>query len=214
MISSTFAKLSRESRARKMTLFREHFDLGPEDRVLDLGSQVDGGAGLLLEENARPENVVACNIGAGHLQEIRRSLPSVHPLLGDGRRLPFADGAFDVVFSNAVIEHVGGLEDQAAMAREIQRVGRRWFVTTPNRWFPFEFHTRMPFYSWLPEGAMSRAARLWSYSHTERRYRSGIERARTRLMSQRELQRLFPTSLVVPVRVTLWPETFVVVGPA
>ena len=70
---------------------------------------------------------------------------------GDACALPFPDGAFDVVHSNAVIEHVGGRERQEAFVREALRVGRRVFLTTPNRWFPIEVHTRLPLVHWLPD---------------------------------------------------------------
>ena len=39
-------------------------------------------------------------------------------------RFPSADGAFDIVFSNSVIEHVGDAASQARFAREVMRVGR------------------------------------------------------------------------------------------
>src|SRR5262249_33330228 len=56
--------------------------------------------------------------------------------------LPFEDGGFDVAHSSAVIEHVGSRASQEHFLRELWRVSR-WgiFVTTPNRWFPVEFHT-------------------------------------------------------------------------
>jgi SAM-dependent methyltransferase len=66
----------------------------------------------------------------------------------DGRRLPFADNSFDVVFSNAVIEHVGSFEDQLRFVNEHKRVGRHWVITTPNRWFPIESHTNVLFRHW------------------------------------------------------------------
>lgn len=66
-------------------------------------------------------------------------------MLGDGRDLSaFEDGSFDVVFSNSVIEHLGQHEDQRRMAREIQRVGKRYFIQTPNKSFPIEPHFLFP----------------------------------------------------------------------
>ena len=40
----------------------------------------------------------------------------------DGRELPFADGAFDLGFSNAVVEHVGGRDEQRRFVHELCRV--------------------------------------------------------------------------------------------
>jgi hypothetical protein len=69
--------------------------------------------------------------------------PSEVPYVAcDGRRLPFADGAFDLVVSNAVIEHVGDEDEQRVFLAEHARVGRFWVATTPNRSFPVESHTR------------------------------------------------------------------------
>jgi len=60
-------------------------------------------------------------------------------LLGDALDLRWPDKYFDAVYSNAAIEHVGDFDSQKRMAAEVMRVGKRWFVTTPNRWYPFEF---------------------------------------------------------------------------
>jgi SAM-dependent methyltransferase len=76
---------------------------------------------------------------------------------GDALALPFEDGAFDVVFSNAVVEHVGGPEAQRRFVEEALRVGSRVFLTTPNRWFPIEVHTLLPLVHWLPEPLAHRA---------------------------------------------------------
>ena len=86
---------------------------------------------------------------AGFLEEV---YPGVRFVRGDGRALPFPDKAFDYVHSSAVLEHVGGTAKQAAFLRELARVARRGiFVTTPNRWFPVEFHTVLPLIHWLPK---------------------------------------------------------------
>jgi SAM-dependent methyltransferase len=67
-----------------------------------------------------------------------------------GARLPFESNYFDVGFSNATIEHVGSRKNQKEFLHEFLRVCKRIFIATPNRWYPFELHTRLPFIHWLP----------------------------------------------------------------
>jgi SAM-dependent methyltransferase len=96
--------------------------------------------------------------------------------------LPFADGEFDVVFSNAVIEHVGDRARQRRLVVEALRVGRRVFLTTPNRRFPVEVHTRLPFVHWLPDSASHRF-----YDLAGKGFAKEIH-----LLSRRTLESLFP----------------------
>lgn len=64
--------------------------------------------------------------------------------------LPFEDQEFDILFSSAVLEHVGTREDQAFFLKECLRIAKKVFLTTPNRYFPLEMHTFIPFLHWLP----------------------------------------------------------------
>jgi SAM-dependent methyltransferase len=73
--------------------------------------------------------------------------------------LPFDDGAFDLVYSSSVIEHVPR-ERRAAFAAEVRRVGRGLYVQTPAYSFPIEPHALLPFAHWLPAGARRRYWRL------------------------------------------------------
>lgn len=82
-------------------------------------------------------------------------LPTKYPGLkyvrANGTALPFKDRSFDIVHSSAVIEHVGSDKNQIKFISECARVARRaLFITTPNRWFPIEIHTLIPFIHWLP----------------------------------------------------------------
>ena len=155
--------ISLRSRRRKFALFMETMAPTAETTVLDLGADdssfgQSGGCETLnfFEElYPWPERITALGITPG--ESFRASYPRVRYVQGDALDLPFEDGAFDVVFSNAVIEHVGGRERQRQFAAEALRVARRAFITTPNRWFPVEVHTRLPLVHWFPDPVAHRA---------------------------------------------------------
>jgi 2-polyprenyl-3-methyl-5-hydroxy-6-metoxy-1,4-benzoquinol methylase len=78
--------------------------------------------------------------------------------------LPFAADSFDVVHSSAVLEHVGSAENQRRFIAELTRVAKRVvFLTTPNRWFPVEFHSVLPLVHWLPKPWFRRLLRGTRY---------------------------------------------------
>jgi SAM-dependent methyltransferase len=167
--------VSLRSRRRKLRLFLDEFRPTAETTVLDVGVDEVGFGGHGGEAGCGthnffealypwPERITALGLHEGH--GFRAAYPQIEYVRGDACALPFADGTFDVVFSNAVIEHVGASERQRAFVTEALRVGERVFVTTPNRWFPVELHTRLPFVHWLPERAAAHvydvARRPWA----------------------------------------------------
>jgi SAM-dependent methyltransferase len=122
-------------------------------------------------------------------------------LKGDARDLSqFDDGQFDIVFSNSVIEHVGTWEDQQRMAREVRRVGRRYFVQTPNRYFPIEPHFLFPAFQFLPERVqvfLLMRFKLGWFPRAKTR-EDAIRYAREiRLLTRPEVQQLFPESRLI-----------------
>ncbi|TCD15494.1 class I SAM-dependent methyltransferase [Oricola cellulosilytica] len=106
---------------------------------------------------------------------------------------------FDLVHSNSVIEHVGSWDNMKAFAANTRRLAHRYYVQTPNYWFPYEPHFRTPGFQYLPERV--RAALI-------QRYRLGFfERIETpqealeiirhhRLLSTLKMRRLFPDASV------------------
>jgi SAM-dependent methyltransferase len=126
-----------------------------------------------------------------------------------------AAGAFDVVFSNSVIEHVGDFRGQAAMAAEVRRVGRRYYVQTPYRHFPIEPHFVFPCFQYLPLGLRAWLAHRFALGWHPR-YRS-LEAARqaaasVRLLDLPTLARLFPDARIERERVLGLTKSLVAVG--
>jgi predicted SAM-dependent methyltransferase len=80
-------------------------------------------------------------------------------MVGDATELPFTDNAFDIAFSNSVIEHVGTWEKQQAFAREARRVARKLWIQTPARSFPIEAHLLAPYIQYLPKRVQHRIVR-------------------------------------------------------
>lgn len=210
-VSALFDRLSAKSRAAKLAMLSELIGDKPRPRVLDLGGQVES-AGPLLDILPDGADVTVVNLTRSEVERIRDGALPVRYFVGNACSLPFRDGEFDLVYSNAVIEHLGTGDAQKTMADEIQRVGTTWFVTTPNRWFPFELHTRLPFVSWLPPRMLHRCAAVLSYNHGARRYMSGNDQSDLRLLTAHELHRMFPSSRLVKNRITFWPETLTVYG--
>src|SRR5689334_5390886 len=142
-----FEKSAARARQRRAVLFRNAFTLTAETRILDLGSESGGHIHSVLQGTAvSPQNVYIADI---RLDAIARGaeLYGYQPVpLGENGELPFPDGFFDIVYCSSVIEHVTlpknevwskmptrvfrerSLAHQRAFAREIQRVGRQFFV--------------------------------------------------------------------------------------
>jgi hypothetical protein len=194
-LNAVASRASLRSRERKLRLFLEAFAPGPETTVVDVGVTDSGYGGTYGTDNFLeatypwPERITA--VGVTSLDNFAAAFPEVTAVVADGRDLPFADGEFDVGFSNAVVEHVGGPDDQRAFVHELCRVAQRVFVTTPNRLFPVEVHTLYPVVHWLPR-------RLQPAALDE------IE-----LLTPRAFRALFP----YPVRLVASGATLTAIGP-
>ena len=160
MLRRVASRVSMRSRRRKLDLLLELLQPGPETTVVDVGvTDASFGAGSSdnFFEALYPWPGQITGVGHTGLDRFAAAFPQVRTVQADGRQLPFADHEFDLGFSNAVVEHVaGGRDGQRRFVHELCRVADRVFVTTPNRWFPLEVHTLLPFVHWLPVGPRRR----------------------------------------------------------
>ena len=159
---SVSIKIAARQRRKMYHIFLSATGIEPQDTLLDLGVTSDrtySHSNYLAIWYPYKNRITAC--GLDDAKFLEESQPGLRFVRADGRNLPFADREFDYVHSSAVLEHAGSMENQTAIIREAWRVARKGiFFTTPNRWFPVEFHTVMPFAHWLPTTAFRKLCRM------------------------------------------------------
>jgi hypothetical protein len=202
--------LANRFRRRRFALFACLLEQLPRPvRVLDVG-----GTELFWHHMGGPDRLGI------DLLLLNPGRPSPHGRIeivsGDGRDMgQFDDDTFDVVFSNSVIEHLGAWPDQRRMATEIRRVGRRFFVQTPSRYFPIEPHFLIPGFQFLPLPVRIALVRRFSLGYHDAlpdpdQARCAVEEIR--LLRARELRLLFPGASLYRERVLGVTKSFVAYG--
>jgi SAM-dependent methyltransferase len=196
-------------RRKRIEVFLERLQPTVATRILDVGGYVYDWDGVV------PVNcsVVLLNLSHPKNQAVAERFTC---LAGDGRALEFADKSFDIAFSNSVIEHLGTFEDQKRFALELRRVGRRVFVQTPNRWFFIEPHFIVPFVHFLPWNLAKRLLRYFSLRAMLRKGdNADLDQLakELRLLSFREMKRLFPGCEIYRERWFGFTKSFIAIGP-
>jgi len=133
-------------------LFVNHFRPGPSTTVLDVGVTSDSAfreSNYFEQFYPYPQNITCVGTEDGSYLTAKYSGLRFQQVRA-GEPLPFPDDEFDIVFSSAVLEHVGDRKQQARFMAELIRVAKGFFITTPNRWFPIEHLTGLPFLHYLP----------------------------------------------------------------
>ena len=171
-------KTGRRWRQRRYEMFCRLCDVRPSESIIDLGS--GGGGALALFNTTNP-------ITAVDLQQWEaEQRPNVTFVRGDARSLPYPDNSFDIAFSNSVIEHLD-VADQERFAREVRRISNRYFVQTPNKWFPIEPHYQLPLFQFVPD-----RAKFWLNERWRLGWQAKGSRETIRLLGAHDLRRLFP----------------------
>jgi len=147
-------------------------------------------------------------------ERINTTFPNFRFVEADSRNLSmFSDKEFDIVFSNSVIEHVGGFEEQKKMANEIMRAGKMYFVQTPNYYFPFEPHFMFPFFQFLPVSLkiflVSKFNMGWYKKSTSKKEAEIIVKS-INLLKKKELMRLFPGSGIIKERFLFLVKSYII----
>lgn len=143
-------KVTAISRKKKLRHFFSLFKEG--DSVLDVGVSAESSEHLPWRnhflKNYRYDLKTYTGLGTQDLSRMNKLFPGRRFVQYGGGKFPFSDKEFDWVYSNAVIEHVGDKNAQLLFLNEMMRVSNCVFFTTPNKLFPVETHTNIPFLHW------------------------------------------------------------------
>jgi len=229
-ISRLFRGVLHASRKKVFERFIEYMEPQSDDVILDLGAAGDYyGEQPFFEDHYEYEhNIIGVNVNINELTSLKSKYKGIPLVLADGCCLPFKNKSIDIIFSNAVLEHVGDLRKQKKFADEIMRIGKKWFVTTPNFWFPIETHWKLPFIHFLPRKLQKRimdSGKKWFVEIPSKSYLrlpGTLQRSLTKyftthgwyghgyhLLSARKLKKLFPTSKIEKQRTTYYPEVLI-----
>jgi hypothetical protein len=142
------------ARRRMFDVWRNYAGASPGKTLLDVGATPD--LELIYNNCMIPwfhdMGLAVSLYSPEDIRALSASFPWVNilPTQGFGSAIPAKDRSFDWVTSSAVLEHVGGAQQQVAFLRDCARIGDALFFTTPNRGHWLEFHTILPFLHWLP----------------------------------------------------------------
>jgi len=145
-------KFSDYNRIRKYKTFIDYFKPKINTKIIDVGAsegEYQENANIIEKRYSYPENIIV--LGIDNFKEFPKRYPKVKIVIYGGDVFPFKDKNFDICWCNAVIEHVGNTYKQEKFLKEICRVSKKAFITTPNRYFPFEVHSRIFLFHYLPK---------------------------------------------------------------
>ena len=203
--------LATKLRRKRFALFESLIAPLPRPlRILDIGGTTGFWEQMGFVEKEDIEIVLL------NLSQVEVHYPNFTSVAGDASKaLEFKDNEFDIVFSNSVIEHVGGFEQQRIMAEEVQRIGKKFFVQTPNRYFPIEPHFLFPFFQFLPQWY-----RVWLVTNFKMGWHPKILRKENaieivnsiHLLSKPALVKLFPDAIIYKEQLFGFSKSFIVYG--
>ena len=177
--------VSYKFRKERFKNFLKILDIKGDENILDVGGDERTWIGLGFEEKVTLLNL-----------SFKCKIKDFNYVLGNACDMGmFSNKSFDIIYSNSVIEHVGK-NKQKEFAKEIMRVGKKYWVQTPNKHFPIEPHFVFPFFQYFPLSVKKMIGITWPYSH----YKMGNSKqidilndlSQIYLLNEKELRNLFP----------------------
>ena len=198
-VAFIYSRLFQIWRARRFQQFVRLLAPTAQEAILDIG----GYPQTWISHKPVGRSVTCLNLHAFDWDSSASPAHEIHLVVGDALCLPYPDKSFEVVFSNSVIEHVGSWEEQQVFAREVQRVGKKYWIQTPAFECPFEPHYLGLFVHWLPASIRPFIVRyftLWSWLARPTPDQLDEMSRTIRLIRRKEMKALFPGARIVTER--------------
>ncbi|MEP7230458.1 MAG: class I SAM-dependent methyltransferase [Ginsengibacter sp.] len=189
--------INQKFRENRFAFFRELLSRIQSDKpieILDIGGTQSYWESMNFTEGHNA-NITLLNL---YLAPVK--YPNFSSIAGDACDLSnFGEDHFDIIFSNSVIEHLFTYENQMKMAKEIRRVGKYYYVQTPNYYFPIEPHWLFPLFQFFPfnmKVALTKNFNLGNYKKSKTREAAMRRVNEVQLLTEKEMKTLFPEGLV------------------
>ena len=148
-----FKKITLDARNKFFEYFKNNTEYNDDKSILDIGTtpSLDEEQNVILTKTIDNKNITC--ISNQDCQILSQKYPNINEfVIGNAVKMNFQNDAFDIVHTNATIEHVGSYQNQISLIRETVRVSKKYvFIQTPNRFYPIDFHTTLPLIHYLPK---------------------------------------------------------------
>ncbi|MEH1869261.1 MAG: methyltransferase domain-containing protein [Nostoc sp.] len=202
-------------RKKRFSLFTSILDSLPSSiKILDVGGTVSFWENLgFFNEQIKDVEITLLNL---KFTQTSSTHPKIKEVIGNATNMVnFQSNEFDIVFSNSVIEHVGDYDMQNQMATEIRRVGKRYFVQTPNLFFPIEPHFVFPLFQFMPINfrvwLLTNFALGWYDKVADKQQAKSIATS-IKLLRRRQFLNMFPEAQLYEEKFFGLTKSFIVYG--
>tara|TARA_B100001063_G_scaffold60531_1_gene54679 strand:+ start:144 stop:842 length:699 start_codon:yes stop_codon:yes gene_type:complete len=148
-----FKKMTLDARNKFFEYFKNSTEYNHDKSILDIGTtpSLDEEQNVILTNTINNKNITC--ISNQDCKILSQKYPHIKEfVIGNAIKMNFQNDTFDIVHTNATIEHVGSYQNQISLIRETLRVSKKHvFIQTPNRFYPIDFHTTLPLIHWLPK---------------------------------------------------------------
>ena len=152
-INYIFKKIVIDARNEFFNILKKNTKYSKENSIIDIGTSPSlGDEQNVILSRIKDNKNVTC-LSKHNCKILLKKYPNIKKILiRDGRNNNLPKSSFDIVHSNATIEHVGSSKNQLSFIKECVRIAKKYvFIQTPNRFYPVDFHTILPFIHWLPK---------------------------------------------------------------